>query len=464
MVTILNPTSHNRGVLGCLLLCTELENPDVEVENPFNIHYFSQLVYHVQMVISNYEKLYYLVDTFSELMVARDMYMPYHMTNVANKCVLLGSVLNLSYKNQQLLYFSALLHDVGKLFVPESIINKPSKLTESEYVYAKSHAIKGEEILRTTLHGMTFLDSIPTIIRHHHERYDGSGYPDGIKGEKIPLISRIITVADSVDAMMSRRAYKDKESLERIITELKVNSGTQFDPLISEAMIEMLLNEKSKLRNEENGKPKFIPNCALGFIYMDKTMISLTGNLILEDTTGVFVVHDSHYKVYAVNSMLNTTVCYFENDEIKEFRVIVSQIENGKFYLNKIIVLPTDKTFSMIWSSKITIIDKDTEERQLVDLVNLGGDSVVISIDNTSSWIGKLSSRMNGNYEVLLNETVENIYCEFILGIKIIKYYKGNKHTFICRFTDIKPNQKDRILRLLFRKQMLLNQEKSKLY
>lgn len=463
MINIFNPVSNNHDLLGCLMICLQEKYDEKDFQNLFNLHYFSQLVFHVQMVISNYEKLYYIIDMFSELMASRDLYMPYHMTNVANRCVQLSSMLNLTYKEQQLLYFSALLHDIGKLFVPESIINKQGRLDAKEFLRAKSHSVKGDEIIRTTLYGMTLLDQIPEIIRHHHERYDGQGYPDGLKGEKIPYLSRIITVADSVDAMLSRRAYKDKETLDRVISELSSNSGTQFDPTIANMMIDILINEKSKINTNSQTGPLFIPKCSLSFIYVGDVIKSVTGNLLIDNQKGTFIVHDPDYRVYSVNSMTKATVCYFNDDEIREYRVNVTKIEKGRLYLDKISYLPTDKTFSMVWNGHVTMVDSETQESQLMEIINFGGDSIVLKINATEPWCQRITDNVNRNYKIHIDETIESISVQLTLGIRIIKFYASNSYTFICKYTDIKPGEKDKILRLLFRKQILLNQDKSKL-
>ncbi|MCM8796112.1 MAG: HD domain-containing protein, partial [Candidatus Omnitrophica bacterium] len=126
-----------------------------------------------------------------------------------------------------------LLHDIGKIGIPEYILNKRGKLTIGERNRIKEHPVIGATILQP----IKELKESILGVRHHHERYDGTGYPDGLKANQIPIIASIISVADALDAMTSPRPYRDALSLEIAIEEIRRNSGTQFDPLVVEAAI-----------------------------------------------------------------------------------------------------------------------------------------------------------------------------------------------------------------------------------
>ena len=133
-------------------------------------------------------------------------------------------------------YYMGLLHDVGKIGVPDSIINKIGKLTEEEYQIIKKHPSIGEEILKT-------ISEIPNVsigAKYHHERYDGKGYPEGIEGEDIPLAACIIGIADAYDAMTSKRSYRDILSQDKVRDEIIKGTGTQFEPKCAEIMLKMM--------------------------------------------------------------------------------------------------------------------------------------------------------------------------------------------------------------------------------
>ena len=173
---------------------------------------------------------------------AKDEYTNGHSIRVGYYSKLIAENLGLKSDEVDNIYYIALLHDIGKIAIPDNILNKPGKLTDDEFKIMKSHTTRGAKILNG-------ISTIPQIIegaRSHHERYDGTGYPEGLKGENIPLVARIICCADCFDAMASKRVYKEPYSIEKIISEFKRCSGTQFDPKIAEVVVDMM--EKGVLK------------------------------------------------------------------------------------------------------------------------------------------------------------------------------------------------------------------------
>ena len=141
---------------------------------------------------------------------------------------------------------AAPMHDIGKIRIPDGILNKPGKLTPEEFEVIKKHAASGAEIIRKTMTDVedgAYLDVACNIARHHHEHYDGTGYPDGLKGEDIPLEARIMALADVYDALVSKRVYKDALSREEAIRILRAGSGTQFDPSLTALFLSVLGDE-----------------------------------------------------------------------------------------------------------------------------------------------------------------------------------------------------------------------------
>jgi HD-GYP domain-containing protein (c-di-GMP phosphodiesterase class II) len=138
-------------------------------------------------------------------------------------------------------YFAGMLHDVGKIGIPDAIITKPDRLTREEYEEIKKHPEIGAKILEP----VEFLHSIVPCVRHHHEWFDGSGsgYPDRLAGDQIPLPSRVIVVADTVEAMTSDRPYRKALPVDMVVAELHKYSGTQFDPVVVDAFLELLEEE-----------------------------------------------------------------------------------------------------------------------------------------------------------------------------------------------------------------------------
>jgi len=174
----------------------------------------------------------------ARLVEVKDAYTEQHVERVARVAVQLGRMLGLSDEDLKALRRGALLHDIGKIGVSESILKKPGRLSEDEFEEMKRHVLIGEEICRPL---RTLRGALP-IIRNHHERWDGSGYPDGLAGEDIPLMARIVTVADVFDALRVERKYRPALPLDKVREVLARESGRHFDPLLVH-LLERLIDE-----------------------------------------------------------------------------------------------------------------------------------------------------------------------------------------------------------------------------
>ncbi|RMG61587.1 MAG: HD domain-containing protein, partial [Deltaproteobacteria bacterium] len=181
-----------------------------------------------------------MIESLILIVEAKDPYTYGHSRRVSNLAVRIARKMGLPEPDVETLRLAANLHDIGKISVPEEILNKPGKLDEDEWLYVRRHTLIGDEVLRP----LKFLDEAREIIKYHHERYDGSGYPEGLKGEEIPLLTRIMTVADAYDAMSSVRAYRKPLAPEEVRDELLKNAGKQFDPKVVRALIEILDEEE----------------------------------------------------------------------------------------------------------------------------------------------------------------------------------------------------------------------------
>ncbi len=185
------------------------------------------------------------LDTIRALAAAIDAKDPYtkgHSERVAETSVALALELNLSDRDIENIEYTALLHDIGKIGIADNILGKRSSLTDKEFDKIKEHTVMGAKIIEP----VDFLKNSYKAIYHHHERYNGKGYPDGIKNEDIPILARIIAVADAYDAMGSDRPYRKKLNMSNILKELKDQSGKQFDPEVVKALISILDREREK--------------------------------------------------------------------------------------------------------------------------------------------------------------------------------------------------------------------------
>jgi len=188
------------------------------------------------------------IETLRFTVEAKDTYTRGHSDRVSEYSVLLGKYLGLSEEDIHLLRVGGLFHDIGKIGVPDSILLKTSKLTEDEYSEIKNHPKIGSQILSNA----TIFEKAIPVVKYHHERYDGFGYPEKLVGENIPYLARIAAVADSFDAMISRRTYRDSMPLDIVIEEIKKNKGSQFDPNIADKFLDILSNHYDEIEEIRN--------------------------------------------------------------------------------------------------------------------------------------------------------------------------------------------------------------------
>jgi len=181
--------------------------------------------------------------TLSKIIDARDPYVAGHSAKVADYAISIAAELELPAERIAPIRQAGLLHDIGKIGVAEHILHKPGKLTPEEYEQVKTHADLGAEFLETA----RGLRHLAPFVRHHHERWDGCGYPQGLAGEQTPLEARILAVCDAVDAMASDRPYQRAMSLEEIIAEVRRGRGTHFDPLLADVFIQIAEREGAGL-------------------------------------------------------------------------------------------------------------------------------------------------------------------------------------------------------------------------
>ena len=169
---------------------------------------------------------------------------------------MIAKELGFSEEETEALRKTGLLHDIGKIGVPDSILNKLARLTDEEYAIMQTHVSIGGEILKD----FTLIENVSDGAKYHHERYDGKGYPNKLKGEKIPLNARIIGIADAFDAMTANRVYRKALDMDYVLSELRRCRGTQFDPSLTDIMIELIesgrlnpaeIYKKSERKNDE---------------------------------------------------------------------------------------------------------------------------------------------------------------------------------------------------------------------
>ncbi|ACM23581.1 Metal dependent phosphohydrolase [Thermotoga neapolitana DSM 4359] len=227
--------SHSKESHGYVVIEGDLDEDEREVLQAF-LNIVSAIHTYIEMVRKEKKLHRDIVRTWVRALEYYDYYTKGHSEEVAYYAVEIGKMFNVDGEKLEKLYWAGLLHDIGKIYVPQVILNKTDKLNESEFDVVKIHPVKGYELVRE----IDGFEDVALWIRHHHERWDGKGYPDGLKGEEIEFEARILCVADSYQAMRSDRPYKKGKTVEESIQELLRNAGRQFDPVIVKKFVEFL--------------------------------------------------------------------------------------------------------------------------------------------------------------------------------------------------------------------------------
>jgi putative nucleotidyltransferase with HDIG domain len=237
------PLIVKERAIGVLFIGSERESPFT----PEDASILEKIAAQIGVALENARLLTDLEDLFlgtirslSAAIDAKSSWTSGHSDRVTEYAMKIGREMKLSEQDLKRLEYAGHLHDIGKIGIHEETLNKTEALTEAEWREVRKHPVKGGEILEP----IGQLKDLIEIIKHHHEFYDGTGYPDGLAGEKIPLLARILSVADSVEAMKGARPYKEGRKMEEIVDEVKRCSGTQFDPLIVDAFIALYLKGK----------------------------------------------------------------------------------------------------------------------------------------------------------------------------------------------------------------------------
>ena len=226
---------------------------DWKMEADLNM-YRDKVRYHKSAESNENQNLKDLISCLISVEEAKDSYTAHHSERVKAYSELIARFLGLSESSISLITHAAHLHDIGKIGIRDNVLGKPGKLTNEEFEIIKQHPVIGAKILMQS----NYTHEMVQIVLHHHERYDGRGYPEGLKGEDIPIGARVIAIADSIDAMTSKRVYRDAMSLEYCREEIEKNLGVMYDPAIGKVVLEHWNEMVDSLLSMRSGRPKVI--------------------------------------------------------------------------------------------------------------------------------------------------------------------------------------------------------------
>ena len=351
------------------------------------------------------------ITTVANTIDAKDDYTKGHSLRVAYYADNLARKIGWSEEEVQNIHYIALLHDIGKIGVPDSVLNKPFKLTDVEFELIKNHTVMGGEILKD----IKMFPNVSLGAKYHHERYDGRGYPNGLKGEEIPMVARIIGIVDSYDAMTSNRVYRKRLQNEIVMQELLKGKGTQFDPFLVDRFIE-LLEEGEMLKNvptNDMAMPVFDTDKIYGGVTKEETGL----NSKLDYLTGLLGREQGEKEI--AESLRNGSGC-----------VMMIDLDNFKSINERYGHLAGDSVLKLVAD-----VLKDVSEQDIV--CRMGGDEFLYYIEGITRQeeaIDKIENILEVYKEKQKEiELLKNI--EFSIGISLFGT-DGSDFTELVRKAD----------------------------
>ncbi|MFT8315948.1 MAG: HD-GYP domain-containing protein [Clostridium sp.] len=383
-----------------------------------------------------------LLNVMSEIVSDNDpcgVLHPYHVANISKE---IGKALKLDYASLKELYIAGLLHDIGKLYIDNNILNKDSALTEDEFEIVKKHSLYGANITKDVF----ALKDISLLVKYHHERYDGTGYPDGLNGEQIPLGSRILCLADAVDAMLSPRSYKKPKNVEFVIKELLKNKSKQFDDKIVDVMINLLLKA-----NEET--TDILSDTIIWStltIYTTKNIYSIEGTLGKYDFGYYFKANKFNFsnelnkdEITSINLYIN------KNNSMYSYEIKSDYYENNTLHISTFNYIPFVDSFNILWNLN-GIIYLNSLKYLAINIYKIGGSRLMFYIDKKQveeDMIDKILSL------AIYFKGKENI----VLTGKIVNTFRvGTKNHYEFLYINTSDIVIDHLFKNIFSKQMEL--------
>lgn len=381
-----------------------------------------------------------LVNMMSELIRDHDpcgILHPYHVAHIAQQ---IGEGLNLNKDILKQIHTAGLLHDMGKLYIDGSILNKESALTEDEFQIVKKHSVYGANIVKDVFG----LDDISVLVKYHHEKYDGTGYPNGLKGEEIPLGSRILCLADAVDAMLSHRSYREPRSIDFVINELLKNKSKQFDDKIVDVMINILLKTKEETTDILSDTITW----STLTIYTTKTVYSIEGTIGKYDL-GYYFKSDKFNFSNEINKEEIKSISLYINksDNMYCYELKSDYYEDNTLHILEFNYIPFVDSFNILWSLK-GVIYLNTLQSHDINIYKIGGSTLMFSINKKQIKEYPMDKLLN--LEVYF-ENEKSI----ILSGKIVNTFRlGNKNHYEFLYINTNEIVKDQLFKEIFSKQM----------
>lgn len=387
-----------------------------------------------------------MIDIFIDILEQKDPYLSNHSYNVANWCREIGMELGFSREELNQLAFAGLLHDLGKCMIDSKVLNKPETLTEEEYAIIKYHILYSYKISKNLLGHIEGLDDIPRIIKYHHERYDGKGYPSGLKGDEVPFESYIIGISDSVDAMLTNKPYKKAMPINAVIRELYREKGKQFHPQLVDIMVDRLTKAQNQLKETHYHT---VGLSSLIISYEEKVVI-IEGTLFNMGNYYIFNPdEDSKVDGIDLSKIANVEMVVKKLNNLNYYEIKLEDLIDNTFYISSIKLIPSPNTFNLLWNLEGILYWGDGNRKTPIEIIRIGGDALSFSLHD--NWAIGIPIGKPLKVKILFEE-----YDIDITGSILKSYDFGPYKYFDLHYTNIPDSKRDAIYRQLFRKQIEL--------
>jgi len=445
----IDPNMIDEDIIGCLYLGSYDGNDFVKSVDLSKIELMKKLKYIQEIIYLNYVKFHNkrsflgIIHILDDVTRARDIFKTNHHYNVANWSDIIAAELDFNAQKSYNLYIASILHDVGKLYIKESILNKIGKLSDDEINEMKKHCEYGFAISSKVI---PYLNNIPEIIKCHHERYDGKGYPNGLKGDEIPLESRIIAIGDAVDAMLSYRTYSKPQQIEEVISEIIKNRGEQFDPEISDIMIKILISNKDK-NDLILSKPIILGTVN---ILTKKETYIIKGNLIKGLQGYVFEAYNSN-NLEAINPNEIDAIYFYteQNRTIFEYNIKLESINKNRIYIANLTLKLSNNFFYILWDLN-GVFEMGLKNKFDVNIIKISGAGLMFFTVN-DFLINKNDSTIYKFNVIFEDGTIIST-----TGKIVNKFDIGYKNCYDFRFVNLKEQLRDDIIKQIFMRQATL--------
>lgn len=388
--------------------------------------------------------IFSIINTFSEITREKDPFMLLHPYHVANFAKELAIKLGLSEDLVNKIYLSGLLHDVGKIYMPEHLLTKKAHLTDDEYEIIKKHSIYSYNLIKN----IAGLDDIAEFVKYHHENYDGTGYPCRLRGNQIPLISRILKVADSVDAMLSPRAYKKPKNINYVISELIKCKGHNFDPRMADGMLEILTDHLKPMVNVPLNSITWA-NLTLSTV---KRVYSLEGILIKYNSGYLFKTDKFNFSYDIDVSEIQSSSIYISRstNEFIEYKAIVSYVTENQVFISDCQYVVYKDSFNILWELKGQI-KLDNFKIYDVQICKIGGNMLTFYLPQNTLHYYNINSAVE-TFKIFFDDGA----VIDIVGRLNKNFTSGGISYYDFIYSNLLPKTKDEIFKQLFRHQVQL--------